>query len=96
MLVFLLEMPFGGLELVVWRSEIGSGGDFQGVPLRPLIRAISCRVPGHGPGGKKKSDVFLPSETKGRVPHFRGRSNGVLAAVNQLFGSQKLEIFCEK
>jgi len=34
----------------------------QEYTLRPLIRAFFAKVPGQGPEGKKKTDVFLPSE----------------------------------
>jgi len=34
-----------------------------GFTLRPLIRAKCRNLTGHGPDGKKKVDVFLPSES---------------------------------
>ena len=33
------------------------------LPLRPLIKNFSGNLTGHGPDGKKNTDVFLPSES---------------------------------
>jgi len=62
--------------------------------LRPLIRAKCRHLTGHGPDGKKKDDVFLPSESDSWCRHLGKAGFGGLYRGSQRVPGSYMNVLC--